>query len=247
MHLDVAFVAGGTGGLGRAICTALAAAGRSIFFTYRDNVAAAEALAKGIGPSAAYCRADLTIGADIEAAWGEVGRFGAVGSVIYAAGPPIPQRWFSQVSAQDWRAGVTAEIDSFFNLAQSALPHLRSCAGASLVAVTSFATRRAIAGDVLSAVPKAAIEMLVRQIAREEGRYGIRANCVAPGIIDAGLGRKAQQDHYTPEIWEAQRRAVPLRCFGPAEAIADAVTFLVSPQAAYITGQSIVVDGGMSA
>lgn len=246
----VTFLAGGSGGLGSAICTRLVRDGRNVFFTYRNNARGADRLAgqlRGEGATIACGKADLNDPAGIEQAWDAAAAMGVIDAVIYAAGPAIPQQWFSRVTAEDWQRNVIGELDAFFNLVHLALPRLRPCDGAALVATTSFATRRVVAGDILSAVPKAGIEMLVRQIAVEEGRYGIRANCVSPGIIDAGLGLKAQQDHYTPEIWDRQRQSVPLRRFGTAQAIADAVAFLVSERAAYITGQSITVDGGKSA
>ncbi len=246
----VTFVAGGSGGLGSAICTQLVRDGRNVFFTHHSNARGAERLVERLrsaGVTIACGKADLNDPTGIEQAWDAAAMLGVVDTAIYAAGPSIPQQWFSQVTPEDWRRNVIGELNGFFNLVHLALPRLRPCNGAALVATTSFATRRVIAGDVLSAVPKAGIEMLVRQIAVEEGRYGIRANCVSPGIIDAGLGLKAQLDHYTPEIWDRQRQSVPLRRFGTAQAIADAVAFLVSERAAYITGQSITVDGGKSA
>ena len=88
--------------------------------------------------------------------------------------------------------------------------------------------------------------MLGRAIAKEEGRYGVRANMVAPGIIDAGLGASFLKDLYTPEIWEAQRKRIALQRFGAAEEVAEAVAFLASDRARYITGQTLVVDGGLS-
>jgi NAD(P)-dependent dehydrogenase (short-subunit alcohol dehydrogenase family) len=87
--------------------------------------------------------------------------------------------------------------------------------------------------------------MLCRAVAREEGRYGIRANVVAPGIINAGLGEQFQQQLFSPEVWEGQRKRVPLRRFGEAEEIAEAVAFLASRRSAYITGQTLIVDGGL--
>ena len=87
--------------------------------------------------------------------------------------------------------------------------------------------------------------MLTRAVAREEGRYGIRANTVAPGIIDAGLGRSVQDKVFTPEIWEEQRRRVPLRRFGLASEVANAVAFLASSRSSYISGQTLAVDGGL--
>jgi 2-hydroxycyclohexanecarboxyl-CoA dehydrogenase len=246
----VTFVAGGSGGLGSVICEQLGREGRRLFFTYNAGVDRSRRLVEALeaaGSDVACCRADLGVLGDVANALDAAAAFGKIGSIVYAAGPQIPQRWFSRVTPEDWQEQVLGELGGFFNLVHLALPRLRAAGAGALVATTSFATRRTIAGDVLSAVPKAGIEMLVRQIAREEGRYGIRANCVSPGIIDAGLGLKAQQDHYTPEIWEAQRRSVPLRRFGSAGDVAGAVSYLLSDMAGYVTGQTIIVDGGMSA
>jgi NAD(P)-dependent dehydrogenase (short-subunit alcohol dehydrogenase family) len=114
------------------------------------------------------------------------------------------------------------------------------------LSVVSVATRAYPPGDALSAVPKAGIEMLGRAIAKEEGRYGIRANMVAPGIIDAGLGAAFLKNLYSPEIWETQRKRVALQRFGAAEEVAEAVAFLASDASRYITGQTLIVDGGFS-
>ena len=97
----------------------------------------------------------------------------------------------------------------------------------------------------MSAAPKAAIEMLIRGVAKESGRFGIRANCVGPGWINAGLGKAAIQDKLDDKTRESTRRLVPLQRFGEADDIAWAVLFLVSRQASYITGQSLAVDGGL--
>ncbi len=245
----IAFVVGGSGGLGTAICRSLAAAGWRVIFSYRSRRAAAERLVNDIvtaGGKADCAYLDLSECSEIQDLLARVATQGAIDAVIYAAGPDIPQRFVSQTSPADWGRFATEELSNFFNLVHAALPHLRNSAPSCLIATTSCATHRVIPGDVLSAVPKAGINMLIRQIAREEGRFGIRANCVAPGIIDAGLGQKAQEEFYTPEIWASQRKSIPLRRFGTSEAIADAVLFLVGHTAHYITGQTIIVDGGHS-
>ena len=76
------------------------------------------------------------------------------------------------------------------------------------------------------------------------GRAGIRANCVAPGIIDAGLGADFLKELYTPEIWETQRKKIALRRFGTAAEVADVVAFLASGKSRYVTGQTFYADGG---
>jgi NAD(P)-dependent dehydrogenase (short-subunit alcohol dehydrogenase family) len=100
--------------------------------------------------------------------------------------------------------------------------------------------------DIMSAAPKAAIEMLIRGVAKEAGRFGIRANCIGPGWVNAGLGKKSLEEKLDEKSREAIRKqTIPLQRFGEADDIAYAALFLCSQQAAYITGQSLAVDGGL--
>lgn len=242
-------VTGGSGALGAAACERLAADGHGIVLTYRSRQQEAEALAERLGGEGCRVfarRLDLGDREAIGRVLDEAAGAGRLAGIVHAAGPAIPQTWFSKVTSDQWSGLVAAEIQAFFNLLHLALPRLRDSGGGSIVAVTSAGAARVIPGDALSAVPKAAIEMLIRQVAREEGRFKIRANCVAPGIIDAGLGRAAQRDHYTPQLWESQRAALPLRRFGSAASVAEAIAWLVSDRADYVTGQTLIVDGGMT-
>jgi NAD(P)-dependent dehydrogenase (short-subunit alcohol dehydrogenase family) len=172
-------------------------------------------------------------------------RFGSVGTVIFAAGANILQPYVADITPQQWEDVVQTELIGFTHVMHAAIPLFREQGGGTIVAIGSFATYSFPPGDALSAVPKAAIEMLCRAVAREEGRHGIRANVVAPGIINAGLGEQFQQTIFTPQIWEGQRKRVPLKRFGEATEVAEAVAFLASDKSAYITGQTIVVDGGL--
>jgi NAD(P)-dependent dehydrogenase (short-subunit alcohol dehydrogenase family) len=102
--------------------------------------------------------------------------------------------------------------------------------------------------DGLSAGPKAAIETLIRGLAAEEGRYGVRANCVGPGMLTDGMAVGLIADGELHEdALAAARRNIPLRRFGAAVDVAEAVCFLASERAAYISGQHLAVDGGYSA
>ncbi len=238
-------VFGGTGGLGQAICHDFARQGRKVAFTFRAAREKAQVLAQALPVASLHEPVDL---AQAEQVAGFVERaqhaFGAIATVVYAAGPDIAQPYVGDMPAEQWRDAIDADLNGFFNVVQASLKVLRAQRSGSLVALTTAATRRYPPRDSLSAVPKAAIEQLVVAVAREEGRFGIRANCVAPGMIDAGLGQRMLARDYAPDVAEAFRKAVPLRRFGTAEEIAAVVSFLASPAAGYINGQVIVVDGG---
>ena len=243
-----ALVVGGTGGLGRAVCRCLSRDWDAVFFTYRSRRPDAEALQSELSANcAAACAAvDLRDSESVAAALlAAKERFGSVRAVIFAAGVSILQPYVAEISAQEWDDVVQTELIGFTHVVRAAIPLFRSQGGGAIVAIGSFATYSFPPGDALSAVPKAAIEMLCRAVAREEGRYGIRANVVAPGIINAGLGEQFQQQLFVPQVWEGQRKRVPLRRFGEAAEVAEAVAFLASSRSAYITGQTLVVDGGL--
>jgi NAD(P)-dependent dehydrogenase (short-subunit alcohol dehydrogenase family) len=100
---------------------------------------------------------------------------------------------------------------------------------------------------LLSAAPKAVVEQIIRAVALEYGKYGVRANCVAPGLIDGGLIHDLlESGDYTQSMIDAARQNTPLRCLGAPEDVAEAVAFFASAKARWITGQTLFVDGGYS-
>ena len=171
-------------------------------------------------------------------------RFGSVGAIVVAAGGSIGLPFVSQITEAQWREVIGTEVLGFSRLVSAALPTFRQQKRGNFVVLTTSGTYRYPPGDALSAVPKAAIEMLGRAVAKEEGRYGIRANMVAPGMITAGLGKSFLENFHSPDVWEAARKRVALQRFGSSNEIAEAVAFLASERSSYITGHTLIVDGG---
>lgn len=245
----VAIVAGGSGGIGREICRALASAGSEVALTYRANKGAADEAVAAV--TALGRRAEATAvsleNADEVARYadGVAKRFGSIHSVIYAAGPPLTFNYATATTPAEWKRVMDVDVNGCFNLVFATAPHLKKRAKSAIVALITPAVEKAPIQDVLSAAPKAAIELLMRTIAKEEGRYGLRANCVGPGFINAGLGREFLARDGLQAYTEGLRKALPLRRFGAASEVAEAVVFLLSSRANYITGQSLAVDGGL--
>ena len=246
---QAAFVVGATGGLGRACALALSREWNGVAIGYRSSADKAAGLATELAPGCAgwpvHC--DLTDSASVIAAIaGAKARFGRIGTMVFASGVAIPQPFVSKIVEAQWREVFETELIGLTRIVSATLPVFRDQGGGNFVILASVANYAFPPGDALSSVPKAAMESLGRAVAKEEGRFGIRANMVAPGIIDAGLGAGFLQTMFTPEIWDVQRKKIALQSFGSGEDIGEAVAFLASDRARYITGQTLIVDGGFS-
>lgn len=241
-------VVGGSGGLGAAIAQMLAARGSDVAVTYRGNEAAGTAVAAtaaDVGVRSSAHALDVTSADGCASVLAEVAKtYGGLHTLVYASGPHVPMVHLAKVSPADFAEQLSQDAVGFFNLAQPALPLLREAMG-SIVAVTTAATARFPVRDGLSAAPKGAVEQLVRGLAAEEGRFGVRVNAVGPGMLTDGMAaRLIESGELNDEALAITRANIPLRRFGNAADIAEAVCFLASGRAGFITGQKLNVDGG---
>ena len=246
-----ALVVGGSGGIGRTVVRLLAERGSDVAFTWRSGDEAAERLAGEVtsyGAKVSRHQLDATDPRACARMIGEVvGQHGGLHTLVHAAGPSVPMTHLSNVEPTAMAEQIGQDTGAFFNVVRPALPALREAEG-SIVAVTTAATSRFPVRDGLSSAPKAAVEALVRALAVEEGRYGVRANCVGPGMLTDGMAeRLIESGELDDRALEVARANIPLHRFGIAHDIAEAVCFLASYRAGFISGQKLDVDGGYGA
>lgn len=257
-------VFGGSGGAGSAIVRGLAKAGANVAFTYHANKRKADIIVDELqtqGAKASNYQLDITDRDATKKVVDEVLRtYGKIVGVVYASGP----RWDNSLKLCDVPPDtfdflVKSETIGFYNIINSTIGQLRENKG-FVVACTTFGNQRRFLTDGQSAVPKAGIESFVRFMAYEEGPVGIRANVIGTGWHNFGHGaidkteaalddpnKTMIPEGVTLESVEWMTNNIRLgNRPGRGEELANAVVFLASDQASYVTGQLLCVDGGIS-
>lgn len=237
MTSKVALVTGAARGIGLAATDLFIAEGWRVAMIDRDGPALDEAAAVRDGVLAVKC--DVSVPEQVDAMTARVvGHFGRLDALVNNAGVadfgPIEQTGFAR-----WREVMATNLDGVFLCSQAATPALRQSRGA-IVNIGSISGLRGSTLRVAYGTSKAAVIHLTRQQAAELGEHGVRANCVCPGPVRTKLAMAV----HTPEIIAAYHDAIPLNRYGSEREIAEAIVFLCSDKASYITGQAIAVDGG---
>jgi len=243
----IALVTGASSGIGRETARKLVELGASVTLVARDEERLC-ALAAQLGgtPVAAVVRADLMVAGDRPRVVAEsVARWGQLDILVNSAGV-IASGTLAATGRAEWDAMLELNLHAVVEVTRAALPHLERTRGC-VINVSSVAGARAFPGLLAYAVSKAAVDQLTRCTALELGPKGVRVNAVNPGVVVTELHRRGYMDEATYAAFlEHSRTTHPLGRVGTAEEVADAIAFLASPRAAWLTGVTLPVDGGRS-
>ncbi len=244
----VVLITGATSGIGAAVARALAGNnvslllhGRGADSTSKDALEQVAAEARALGASTQTCHADLANpGAGATIVDQCVKHFGRLDQLVSNAGH-ASKKPLTDATPAELMASVQSMAAAFLELAQAARPHLAESAAASVVLTSSFVAHRYTPGELypITAAAKAAAESLAMSLAAEFSASNITVNCVVPGYTLKDPSR------YPASNWQDQLAKPPLGRFGLPADVAGAVRFLLGPDARYITGQKLAVDGGL--
>lgn len=242
----VALVAGGSRGIGRAVAIALAGAGARVAVGFHGNRKAAESVCGRIGADHAFpVRGDIAGSRDAARMVAEtVRRWKRLDILVCSAGFSARRFWNApllKISDADWERTIGVELSGPFYLARAATPAMKKNGGA-MVLISSAAALGGDGGLLAYSGAKLGVVGLTRALARHLAPKKIRVNCVAPGSIATGW---IDDWRLTRAEITAIKKMTPLGRIGTPEELASAVRFLASPEASFITGQTLVVDGGI--
>jgi 3-oxoacyl-[acyl-carrier protein] reductase len=242
-----ALVSGGSRGVGRAMALEFARGGANVALVYRSSEKLAHDVAaeiEGLGVKALDLKTDLNdAAASAKAVASTVEAFGSLDILAHSAGAQVDWKSVRDHDTQEWGAFVHNDLIGAFNIIQPAVRQMHEQHSGVIVAISSIAAQMCQARNSEGAAAKAGLEALIRVVAREEGRYGVRANAISIGLTDTDQAREALEQ-WGEEATKKIIAGIPLGRMGRPEEIAGMAAYLASEAGSYITGKVLQVDGG---
>lgn len=222
-------------GIGNEIVNALLRAGAEVLVTTRSNE-----WVGGKGGRLTHITADLLSAHDCAQVSAKLSKLHNFSGVVHVAGAWVPGN-ITEVSSVDFESAISVNLKTAYNILKVSLPLLRSRGGGSIVTIGSMLGLSPVPNSIAYSSAKAALIQFTKSLALDEGRYGIRCNCVCPGLVDT----EQTQNVFQNDKWvEVLTQSYPLGRLGKPSDISGAVRFLLSDAASWMTGLVIPVEGG---
>jgi len=237
------FITGASGGIGRACALELSQNGFDVAACYCSDESGANALRGQITAAGGKCeiyKADFTAAGEAQKAFEKAqADFGGFYAVVNCAGAAL-QKLFTDTDEEDYAKLMSINFRAVYDICKACAPYMVKCKEGRIINVSSMWGVKGASCEVLYSATKAAVIGLTKALARELAPSGVQVNCVAPGAIDTKMNNNLSDSEKADFAEE-----IPAGRFGTPEEVAKAVAFLAGEGASYITGQTIVIDGGL--
>lgn len=238
-----ALITGGSRGIGKGICEVFAAQGANVAFTYLSSTQKADALAAELSKNGTKAKGFQSNAADFSSAEklinDVIAEFGNIDILINNAGI-TRDNLLMRMSEEQWDEVINTNLKSVFNLSKFIARPMMKNRGGSIINISSVVGVNGNAGQANYSASKAGIFGFTKSMAKELGSRNVRVNAIAPGFIETEMTEALDE-----KMLEQWKSAIPLKRGGSTEDVANACLFLASDMSGYITGQTLLVDGGM--